>query len=130
MSKTSSTTYPPIKAELPTSTPVPHDEVVAIAPPDGGLRAWLNVLGGFLILFASFGLVTAYGVFQAYYKQVRQLFDPFSSLQQLTSFEAGLLARPLRKCHLLDRLRSALPLLRHGACCRAALRQRPVPLAH
>lgn len=73
MSKAASTTYPPIKAELPTSNPVPHDEVVAIAPPDGGLRAWLNVLGGFLILFSSFGLVTAFGVFQAYYKLASQL---------------------------------------------------------
>ncbi|POY70774.1 hypothetical protein BMF94_6185 [Rhodotorula taiwanensis] len=40
-------------------------------PPDGGLRAWLNVLGGFLILFSSFGLVSAFGVFQAYFAEYR-----------------------------------------------------------
>lgn len=30
----------------------------------------MNVLGGFLILFASFGLVSAFGVFQAYLTEV------------------------------------------------------------
>ncbi|GAA5830638.1 hypothetical protein JCM11251_002545 [Rhodosporidiobolus azoricus] len=38
--------------------------------PDGGLRAWMNVAGGWLILFASFGYVNAFGVFQSYYKLV------------------------------------------------------------
>ncbi|GAA5894922.1 MCT family MFS transporter [Sporobolomyces salmoneus] len=37
--------------------------------PDGGLRAWLNVLGGFLVLFASFGYTNSWGVYQAYYRQ-------------------------------------------------------------
>ncbi|KAJ3970381.1 major facilitator superfamily domain-containing protein [Lentinula raphanica] len=35
--------------------------------PDGGLRAWLVVLGTFFSAFASFGYVNAWGVFQAYY---------------------------------------------------------------
>lgn len=35
--------------------------------PDGGLRAWLVVLGGFCSLFCTFGLVNCVGVFQAYY---------------------------------------------------------------
>lgn len=43
----------------------------AAAPPDGGLRAWLNVLGGFLVLASSFGVVNALGAFQAYYEHVR-----------------------------------------------------------
>lgn len=42
-------------------------------PPDGGWRAWANVLGGFLVLFASLGLVSAFGVFQVYYVQVTLL---------------------------------------------------------
>ncbi|KPV76771.1 uncharacterized protein RHOBADRAFT_12489, partial [Rhodotorula graminis WP1] len=36
---------------------------------DGGLRAWLNVVGGFLVLFSSFGVVNALGAVQAYYEQ-------------------------------------------------------------
>ncbi|EJU01494.1 MFS general substrate transporter [Dacryopinax primogenitus] len=36
--------------------------------PDGGLRAWLVVVGGVCITFASFGFVNAWGVFQDYYE--------------------------------------------------------------
>lgn len=35
--------------------------------PDGGLRAWLVVLGGFCSLFCTFGLVNCVGVFQEHY---------------------------------------------------------------
>ncbi|KAK4574003.1 hypothetical protein LTR86_001764 [Recurvomyces mirabilis] len=40
--------------------------------PDGGREAWLCALGGFCILFCSFGWINAVGVFQAYY-QTHQL---------------------------------------------------------
>ncbi|KAJ8521691.1 hypothetical protein ONZ45_g1640 [Pleurotus djamor] len=36
-------------------------------PLDGGLRAWLAVLGGFLALFATFGLMNSFGTFQTWY---------------------------------------------------------------
>ncbi|KAI9511091.1 MFS general substrate transporter [Russula earlei] len=36
--------------------------------PDGGLRAWLVVLGGSCAAFATFGYVNAFGVFQDYYQ--------------------------------------------------------------
>ncbi|KDQ53742.1 hypothetical protein JAAARDRAFT_136735 [Jaapia argillacea MUCL 33604] len=36
--------------------------------PDGGKRAWLVILGSYLALFATFGVVNAYGVFQSYYQ--------------------------------------------------------------
>ncbi|KAA8649456.1 MCT family MFS transporter [Aspergillus tanneri] len=36
-------------------------------PPDGGLRAWLVVVGGFLTYFVTFGLLNSFGTFQAYY---------------------------------------------------------------
>ncbi|KAJ5200250.1 hypothetical protein N7491_008950 [Penicillium cf. griseofulvum] len=40
--------------------------------PDGGLRAWLVVLGAFFGLFTSFGWTNCVGIFQAYY-QTHQL---------------------------------------------------------
>jgi hypothetical protein len=40
--------------------------------PDGGLKAWLCVLGGFCSLFCSFGWINCVGVFQSYY-QTHQL---------------------------------------------------------
>ncbi|EGN91613.1 hypothetical protein SERLA73DRAFT_118356 [Serpula lacrymans var. lacrymans S7.3] len=35
--------------------------------PEGGLTAWLTVLGGSLILFCTFGAVQSYGVYQEFY---------------------------------------------------------------
>ncbi|KAI0153246.1 MFS general substrate transporter [Xylariaceae sp. FL1272] len=37
-------------------------------PPDGGLWAWLQVTGGFLLFFNSWGLLNTFGVFQTYYE--------------------------------------------------------------
>ncbi|KAI9830253.1 MAG: hypothetical protein M1819_005780 [Sarea resinae] len=45
--------------------------------PDGGLEAWLVVMGAFCCLFCSFGWINCIGVFQEYY-QTHQLKD-FSS---------------------------------------------------
>ena len=38
-------------------------------PPDGGLRAWLQVAGGWLVIFITWGWVNSYGAFQSYYAQ-------------------------------------------------------------
>lgn len=37
-------------------------------PPDGGLQAWLHVLGGFMLFFNTWGVLNAFGVFQTYYE--------------------------------------------------------------
>ncbi|KAL5425938.1 hypothetical protein PMIN07_011761 [Paraphaeosphaeria minitans] len=37
------------------------------SPPDGGLHAWLKVLGGFLVYINIWGFTLAYGTFQSYY---------------------------------------------------------------
>ncbi|THC89638.1 hypothetical protein EYZ11_010914 [Aspergillus tanneri] len=37
-------------------------------PPDGGLTAWLQVVGAFFLFFNSWGLLNAFGVFQSYYQ--------------------------------------------------------------
>ncbi len=47
------------------STPTPQP-VVAYTYPEGGLRAWLVVLGCFSGMTACFGLMNSVGVFQAY----------------------------------------------------------------
>ncbi|KAJ7138059.1 MFS general substrate transporter [Mycena epipterygia] len=49
-----------------------------ISYPDGGLRAWLIVLGAFFSTFSTFGYVNSWGVFQAYY-QLNLLKDSSSS---------------------------------------------------
>ncbi|KAI0629937.1 MFS general substrate transporter [Trametes polyzona] len=43
--------------------------------PDGGLKAWLTVLGAFLALFCTFGQLNSFGTFQTWYAehQLREL---------------------------------------------------------
>lgn len=49
-------------------TPKSKDSDYSRSPiPDGGLQAWLQVLSGFLLYLNSWGVVTAFGVFQSYY---------------------------------------------------------------
>ncbi|VDC05949.1 unnamed protein product [Peniophora sp. CBMAI 1063] len=36
--------------------------------PDGGLTAWLQVLGSFFLIFSTWGIFNSYGAFQAYYE--------------------------------------------------------------
>ncbi|KAI9632849.1 putative transporter [Dioszegia hungarica] len=47
-------------------TPVAIPSAVG-PPPDGGRDAWLVVLGGFLLMYVSFGFITSFGQFQSYY---------------------------------------------------------------
>lgn len=52
--------------EASPSTPAPRMDDF----PDGGAAAWMVVLGCTCAIFATFGLVNAWGVFQSYYKRV------------------------------------------------------------
>ncbi|KAK0469772.1 MFS general substrate transporter [Desarmillaria tabescens] len=45
--------------------------------PDGGLRAWMTVVGAFLVVFCSSGYVNCYGVYEDYY--VREFLSDHSS---------------------------------------------------
>ncbi|KAI4863963.1 MFS general substrate transporter [Hypoxylon rubiginosum] len=47
-------------------------------PPNGGLVAWLHVLGGFMLFFNTWGILNAFGVFQTYYES-GALFERSSS---------------------------------------------------
>jgi len=56
--------------------------------PDGGLQAWLVVVGGWLVLFCTFGSVNAFGVYQTYY--VRTLGKTDSEVAWIGSFQLWL----------------------------------------
>ncbi|KGO75742.1 Major facilitator superfamily domain, general substrate transporter [Penicillium italicum] len=45
----------------------PFKEAVVGEAPDGGLRAWLQVLCGHLIVFNVWGYINSYGIFESYY---------------------------------------------------------------
>jgi hypothetical protein len=55
------------------SLPVQHDQSPSERNsetdqiPDGGVRAWLVVLGGFLGFSTGYGVLNSWGTFQAYY---------------------------------------------------------------
>jgi MFS family permease len=36
-------------------------------PPDGGMTAWIQVVGGWLVLFTCWGYINSFGSFQSYY---------------------------------------------------------------
>ena len=70
-------------------------------PPNGGLQAWLHVLGAFMLWFNSWGILNAFGVFQTYYES-GQLFTKSSSdiswigsIQSFMLLVVGIFAGPI-----------------------------------
>ncbi|PPR07866.1 hypothetical protein CVT24_005603 [Panaeolus cyanescens] len=51
--------------------------------PEGGLRAWLTVLGGTIVTFCTFGVVQSFGVYQDYYTR--------NTLQSLSASKISLI---------------------------------------
>ncbi|OAA34182.1 Major facilitator superfamily domain, general substrate transporter [Metarhizium rileyi] len=43
------------------------DRAYQASPPDGGLRAWCQVLAGHLVVFNTWGYMISFGIFQPYY---------------------------------------------------------------
>ncbi|PSR94513.1 major facilitator superfamily domain-containing protein [Coniella lustricola] len=68
---------------LPVSDPGPI--------PDGGLQAWLQVLGSWVVLAATWGLVNSFGVYQTYYETVLLSSASSSSISWIGSIQAFLL---------------------------------------
>lgn len=54
----------PLREYTPPSPIITHDP----PPSDGDLTAWLHVVAGFMLLFSSWGILNAFGVFQTYYE--------------------------------------------------------------
>jgi MFS family permease len=54
------------KETLPSAV-LPEEQPVI--PPEGGVRAWLCVLGAFFAIFCTFGFLNAIGVFQTTYQE-------------------------------------------------------------
>ncbi|KNG49712.1 MFS general substrate transporter [Stemphylium lycopersici] len=59
--------------------------------PNGGLTAWLQVLGGFFLLFNSWGIINTFGSFQAYYETNLLADSSPSSISWIGSIQAFLL---------------------------------------
>ncbi|KAF2751886.1 MFS general substrate transporter [Sporormia fimetaria CBS 119925] len=60
-------------------------------PPDGGLHAWLKVLGGFLIYINIWGFTLTFGAFQTYYKDHLLSSSSASAISWIGTVQAWLL---------------------------------------
>lgn len=61
-------TPPEVTHDAPTPKDPPVNPMHPSAFPDGGLEAWLCVVGGFFALLVSFGWINCIGIFQDYYE--------------------------------------------------------------
>jgi MFS family permease len=87
-----SPTLHPTTLDLPNSPPPPSEPQPLISPvPEGGLDAWLQVLGSWVALAATWGLVNTFGVFQAYYEKELLSDCTPSQISWIGSLQAALL---------------------------------------
>ncbi|KZV66537.1 MFS general substrate transporter [Peniophora sp. CONT] len=78
--------------DIPAAVDPPH---VAVGDyPDGGLKAWLVVLGGACLTFSTFGFVNTWGSFQAYYEDVLLAGTPSSTIAWIGSVQYALVFLP------------------------------------
>ncbi|KAI5862042.1 putative MFS monocarboxylate transporter [Durotheca rogersii] len=79
-------------------------------PPDGGLTAWLQVLGSYSLYFNTWGTVNTFGVYQTYYEtELLQHMSPsaiswIGSIQSFLLLAVGVISGPLYdggRLHLL-----------------------------
>ncbi|TLD12026.1 uncharacterized protein PgNI_03930 [Pyricularia grisea] len=85
----SSATSPSDSSDSAESTPVAT--VGAESIPDGGITAWLQVLGCFIIFAETWGLVNAFGVYQTYYETNMLSSVSSSSISWIGSVQGALL---------------------------------------
>ncbi|KAF8520751.1 MFS general substrate transporter [Hysterangium stoloniferum] len=71
---------------LNTEAPTPP-----VAFPEGGMAAWLTVIGGAAVLFCTLGAVQSFGVFQDYYTRVSLTERTPSEVSWIGSFQLFLL---------------------------------------
>ncbi|KAJ5084554.1 hypothetical protein NUU61_009133 [Penicillium alfredii] len=70
-------------------------------PPNGGIVAWLQVLGAFLIFFNCWGVINTFGVFQSYYESTLlsqespSAISWIGTIQGFLLFLVGLIAGPI-----------------------------------
>ncbi|KAI0179042.1 MFS general substrate transporter [Hypoxylon sp. FL1284] len=76
-------------AEDTASAPVVSPKPFEI--PDGGLQAWIQVFGAFVIMMATWGLVNTFGVYQTYYETDLLKDNTSSDISWVGSLQGALL---------------------------------------
>ncbi|KAF7860283.1 hypothetical protein EAF04_008411 [Stromatinia cepivora] len=75
-----------IAEELPRVAPNPHADI-----PNGGVVAWLQVVGSFFLFFNSWGIVNMFGAFQTFYENDLLSHESPSNVSWIGSIQAFLL---------------------------------------
>jgi MFS family permease len=60
-------------------------------PPNGGLTAWLQVAGAFMIMFNTWGLINTFAIFQTYYASGALFSESSSNISWIGSIQCFLL---------------------------------------
>ncbi|KAI5857373.1 MFS general substrate transporter [Durotheca rogersii] len=109
-----------IPADTETNGPstAPPNAAAKPAVPDGGLQAWLQVLGAFVVMLLTWGIVNSFGVYQTYYetellvgKASSSDISWIGSLQGALLMMGGLVSGPLFDAGYFRHLTSAGLLL-------------------
>ncbi|KAB5522942.1 major facilitator superfamily domain-containing protein [Coniochaeta sp. 2T2.1] len=81
----------PKKTTPESQSPSPASTVLLSLPPNGGLLAWLQVAAGFAILFNTWGMISAFSVFQTYYESGELFVASSSNISWIGSIQSFLL---------------------------------------
>ncbi|KAK5092732.1 hypothetical protein LTR70_005272 [Exophiala xenobiotica] len=57
-------------------------------PPNGGLTAWLHVLGGFSLFFNTWGILNTFGIYQTYYESGALFTESSSNISWIGAIQA------------------------------------------
>lgn len=114
------------ETETSTETGAPVEDEEEEEEAEGGLHAWLTVIGSSLVYFATFGIVNSFGFFQDYYRAHFIVSVPPSTISFVGTIQItlmNLLAAPagslfdcygLKVCSLRYPLYPYLTLCRHS----------------
>lgn len=71
-----------------TPSPPPQKQGGIPPPPNGGLVAWLHVVGGFCLFFNSWGILNTFGVYQTYYETGALFRESSSTISWIGAIQA------------------------------------------
>ena len=67
------------------------EETPDLSPPDGGLLAWLQVVGSFVLILCTWGLTNSFGAYQTYYETGELFSQSSSNISWVGSIQAYIL---------------------------------------
>jgi len=77
------------KKDVETPSPEPQKPAGGPPPPpNGGITAWLHVLGGFCLFFNTWGILNTFGIYQTYYESGALFIESSSNISWIGAVQA------------------------------------------